>query len=65
MMLWMEEMKRMCYYNLFFKMDQSSFNFLHQNYNRLWIPYLDFTRGYLQFDMLLAMVSLINKRGAR
>ena len=28
--------------------------------NRLWVPYLDCTRGYLQFDMLVAIVSVRN-----
>ena len=33
---------------------------LVQYHNRLWVLYLNCTRGYLQFDMLVAMVSVRN-----
>ena len=33
---------------------------LVQYHNRLWVYYLDCTRRYIQFDMLVAMVSVIN-----
>ena len=29
-------------------------------HNKLWVLYLDCTRGYLQFDMLVAIVSVRN-----
>ena len=34
--------------------------FLVQCHNRLWVLYLNCTRGYLQFDMLVAIVSVRN-----
>ena len=33
---------------------------LVQYHNRLWVLYLNCTRGYLQFDMLVAIVSVRN-----
>ena len=33
---------------------------LVQYHNRLWVLYLNCTRGYLQFDMLVAIVSVGN-----
>ena len=34
--------------------------FLVSHHNKLWVLYLDCTRGYLQSDMLVAMVYLRN-----
>ena len=33
---------------------------LVSHHNKLWVLYLDCTRGYLQFDMLVAVVSVRN-----
>ena len=33
---------------------------LVSHHNRLWVQYLKCTRGYLQFDMLVAIVSVRN-----
>ena len=47
-------------YNLFVKLTNQVLIVLVQYRNRIWVLYFDCTRGYLQFDMLVAMVSASN-----
>ena len=46
----------------FLKWNNQPLILLHQYHNRHWMLYLDCTRGYLLFDMLLAMVSVSNNK---
>ena len=52
----------MLLYIYFSKLTNQVLVLLHQDHNILWMLYLDFTRGYLQFDMLLAMVFVSNNK---
>ena len=53
--------ERMCYYNLYLsKLTNQLLILLVQYHNRLRVLYLYCTRRYLQFDMLAAIVSVMN-----
>ena len=48
----------MCYYNVF--VNTHALILIVSYQNSLWVLCLDCTRGYLHFDMLVAMVSVRN-----
>ena len=58
-MLWMDEIMYFLS-KCVITIDKSGYNCLVQYHNTLWVLYLDCTRGYLQFDMLVAIVSVRN-----
>ena len=65
-MMWMDEIKCFpteCVITIYLsKLTNQVFILLVQYHNRSWVlhVYLDCTRGYLQFDMLVAMISVRN-----
>ena len=63
-MLWMDEIRdflSQCVIIIYLsKMTNHVLIVLVTYRNRLWVLYLDCTRGYLQFDMLVAIVSVRN-----
>ena len=63
-MLWMDEIRYFpgeCIITMFMSKLTNQIEIVFVPYhNKLWVLYLDCTRGYLQFDMLVAIVSVRN-----